>query len=319
MTVRNRWTYLAIFVSSTLLGAVIFGVGQMTIDNFQCRSTKLGGDEFLAYCRSKQYGDYEHGALYYGSEPSLVANIRAAKVIFLGSSKTQAGFSSAALRAYFDKIDTRFFVMGFGYGEWSAFALAILKKWQASPKVIVINADPFFAETLSEPAKEALEGKPAFLWRLTMKMLFQRIHQFLCAVPSVCPETEPSIFRSTRDGQWNWIGPYIAEKAVPIDQTAQKTITREEFETAKNMGERFLQEIGLNRRCVVLTGTPNSDLDSTGIAKALAAELGTSSIFPPMDGLSTLEDSHLNLASAERWSRLFAQALTPILKDCAGG
>jgi hypothetical protein len=64
----------------------------------------------------------------------------------------------------FDKLDIRFFVMGFGYGELSPFSLAVLKRWKASPKVVVINADPFFVDVLSEPAKEALEGRPAFLW-----------------------------------------------------------------------------------------------------------------------------------------------------------
>jgi hypothetical protein len=35
-----------------------------------------------------------------------------------------------------------------------------------------------------------------------------------------------------------------------------------------------------------------------------------------MDGLSTLDDGHLNLASAERWSGEFSAALTPILQEC---
>jgi hypothetical protein len=317
MTTRNnRWIYLAVFVASTLLGIVILSAGQMTIDNLHCRSSKYGNHDFLAYCRSDKYGDYEHGALYYGLEPSVRDNIRHAKVVFLGSSKTQAGFSTTAVRAYFDRLQTRFFIMGFGYNERSNFALAVLKRSKASPKVVVINADPFFTETLSEPAQEVLEGRPAFLWRLAMKMLFQRIHRVLCPTPFICPESEPAIFRSAIDGQWNWIGPYIAEHAIPIDRSVQKTIPSEEFQIAKGIGEKFIREIGLNRRCVVITGVPNSDLDSTGIAERLAGALGTSSIFPSMDGLMTLDGSHLNLESAERWSSQFVEALTPILKDC---
>jgi hypothetical protein len=84
------------------------------------------------------------------------------------------------------------------------------------------------------------------------------------------------------------------------------------------MGEQFLRQIGLNRQCVVLTATPN-DLDTTAIASVLATALGTRSIFPPADGLATLDGTHLNLESAERWSGLFVQALTPILKDCISG
>jgi hypothetical protein len=119
-----------------------------------------------------------------------------------------------------------------------------------------------------------------------------------------------------RDGQWNWIGPYVAEKSVPIDRSAQRTITEEELATATRLGEKFLDQIGVDRQCVILTGTPNSSLDSTGIATALAASLKTNSLFPAVDGLSTLDGVHLNLASAERWSGQFVQAMTSILQKC---
>ena len=78
----------------------------------------------------------------------------------------------------------------------------------------------------------------------------------------------------------------------------------------------MLDEIGLDRQCVILTGAPNSFVDSTAIAMALAASLRTNSIFPSVDGLSTLDGAHLNLASAERWSGQFVQAMTSILQKC---
>src|SRR5262249_4877971 len=140
MMARSRgWTYLAVFAASALVGGFALAVGQMTIDNINCRSSGYSVDDFLAYCRSSHYGDYEHGALYYGLEPSARDNIRNAQVIFLGSSKIQAAFSSKAVRAYFGKHGIPFFVLGFGYGESSPFASAILKRLGASPKVLVIN------------------------------------------------------------------------------------------------------------------------------------------------------------------------------------
>ena len=105
------------------------------------------------------------------------------------------------MRDYFNAINVRFFVMGFGYGEESTFSLAVLRKWGASPKVLVINADPFFSDKLSPPGRDALEGRPAFLWRLALKMLFQRVHRAVCLVAgSVCPQSDRSIFRSAKDG-----------------------------------------------------------------------------------------------------------------------
>jgi hypothetical protein len=309
--------YVALFIVCAAVGVLIGSVGQMTIDNLKCRSTGYDNEHFLAYCRSQQYADYEHGALFYGLEPSVIDNIRRAEVLFVGNSKVQAGFSSKAVRDYFNAINIPFFVLGFGYGDESTFTQALLKKWPMSPKVLVINADPFFSEKLSPPGRDAIDGKPAFLWRLLLKSLFQRVHRAVCLVASdVCPQSEPSIFRSARDGQWNWIGPYTDEKSVLIDGRPQLTISQEELATAQKLGENFLDQIGLDRRCVVLTGAPNSVLDSTGIATALAASLKTSSIFPAVDGLSTLDTVHLNLASAERWSGQFVRAMGPILQKC---
>ena len=311
-----RW-YVALFILCAGFGILIGGVGQMTIDNVKCQSTGYANDHFLAYCDSQRYADYEHGALFYGLERSAIDSIRGAEILFIGNSKLQAAFSTKAVRDYFNSINVRFFVMGFGYGDESTFSLAVLRKWGASPKVLVINADPFFSEKLSQPARDALEGRPGFLWRLVLKLMFQRVHRAVCLVgSSVCPESDPSIFRSARDGEWNWIGPYVKEKSVPIDRPAQTTMTQEELAAASKLGDQILDQIGLDRQCVVLTGTPNSFLDSTGIAMALAAFLRTNSIFPPVDGLSTLDGVHLNLASAERWSGQFVQAMTSILQKC---
>ena len=312
-----QWLYLGAFAAFALLGALLLSLARTTIDNIDCKSSKYREGDFLAYCQSKQYGSYEHGALYYGLQPGIRENIRAANVIVLGSSMAQAAFSTKAVRTYFNKHNLRFFLMGFGYGEGSPIALAILKRWQAAPQVLVINADPFFLDRSSEPALETLEGKPAFLWRLTLKMMFQPVHRVLCsAAPFLCRESEPSIFRSARDGQWNWIGPYVAERTIPIDSTTQKPLAPERIELSKQLGEKFLGEVGLNRRCVVLTGVPNPLADTRAIAETLATALATSSIFPPVDGLATVDGGHLNTASAERWSAQFVEALTPILKRC---
>jgi hypothetical protein len=312
--------YVTLFLLCAGFSIVIIGVGQMTVDNLKCRSTGYDNAHFLAYCRSELYADYEHGALLYGLEPSAIYSIRRSEVLFLGNSKLQAAFSSNAVRDYFNSIKVPFFILGFGYADESAFSEAILRRWGVSPKVLVINADPFFSEWLSSAARDALEARPAFLWRLLLKSLFQHVHRAVCFVASsVCPESEPSIFRSARDGQWNWVGPYIEEKSIPIDRSAQTTLPSHILAQAQKIGEKFLEQIGLDRQCVVLTGTPNSPLDSTGIAKALAASLKTNSIFPSIDGLSTLDGVHLNLASAERWSAQFVQAMGPILQKCISG
>ena len=122
MTEKRRWkTYVAIFTAMGFVSAVVTPVAIMTFDNFACRTQRHGPDDFLAYCRSLRYGDYEHGALYYGLEPKARESIRAAQVLFLGSSRLQAAFAANAIREYFRARSIRYFVMGFGYGDVSAF------------------------------------------------------------------------------------------------------------------------------------------------------------------------------------------------------
>ena len=123
------------------VSAAVTPLAIMTFDNFKCRMPPA--DDFLAYCRSLGYVDYEHGALYYGLEPKVRESIRAAQVLFLGSSRIQAAFAANAVREYFRARNIRYFVLGFGYGEVSAFELPVMERSGASPKLIVINADEF--------------------------------------------------------------------------------------------------------------------------------------------------------------------------------
>jgi hypothetical protein len=318
---RRRWNaYVAIFAVMAFISAVVTPVAIMTFDNFACRTQPHGPDDFLAYCRSLRYGDYEHGALYYGLEPKASESIRAAQVLFLGNSRLQAAFAANAPREYFRARGIRYFVMGFGYGDASPFAQRVMERSRPSPKLIVINADPFFVEPnlLSQPANDTIEGGPRYLWRLVLKMAFQRVHLIICRAVPLCPESEPSIFRSAKDGQWNWVGPYMEEREVPNNQEFKERLPQYHIDRAKIIGEMFLNDIGLDQRCVVFTGTPNSALNSTEIAEVLATALHTRFLAPKIDGLGTLDGGHMNSRSAELWSAAFLEALTPIVNECLG-
>jgi hypothetical protein len=304
---------LCCFALSTGAGFLIGNLAQTTMDNLRCQSSGYGDNNFLAMCANERYGDYEHAAFYYGIEPGLRHSIRMAEVMFLGNSMGQFGFSSTALRNYFDRQNIRFFVMGFGYGEGHAFALTIWKKWGAAPKLLVVNADPFFLDTMSLPAQEVINGGPEFWWRVLLKMLFQRVHRTICLVPwHGCPELDHGIFRSVRTGQWT--ESQIARRSVPVSPPAGDLPGH--VDRAKVLGEAFIEAIGMNRNCIVFTGTPNSLLNSMAMAEVLAATLRTRSILPPIDGLSTMDGAHLNPESAELWSSRLVEAMTPVLQEC---
>jgi hypothetical protein len=102
MMEKRRWkAYVAIFAAMAFVSAVVTPVAIMTFDNFACRTPPDDSDDFLAYCRSLGYVDYEHGALYHGLEPKVRESIRAAQVLFLGSSRIQAALAANAVREYF--------------------------------------------------------------------------------------------------------------------------------------------------------------------------------------------------------------------------
>jgi hypothetical protein len=84
----------------------------------------------------------------------------------------------------------------------------------------------------------------------------------------------------------------MEERDVPISQSSRKRLPENQIEQARS-GETFLNRIGLDRRCIVLTGTPNTGLNSTEIAQVLATALHTRFVAPSIEGLSTLDGGHL--------------------------
>jgi len=52
-------------------------------------------------------------------------------------------------------------------------------------------------------------------------------------------------------------------------------------------------------------------------AQEIAKALGLPLIAPQVDGLMTFDGSHLEPASAARWSAAFLEAAGPVIQDCA--
>jgi hypothetical protein len=78
MTKKRGWkAYVAVFVAIAFASSVATSLMMMMFENFNCR-TPHDPDDFLAYCRSLGFVDYEHGALYYGLEPKVRDSIRTA-------------------------------------------------------------------------------------------------------------------------------------------------------------------------------------------------------------------------------------------------
>jgi hypothetical protein len=82
--------------------------------------------------------------------------------------------------------------------------------------------------------------------------------------------------------------------------------------------ESMLPSLGVARSCVIFTiipfqGTPLAD------AEAIASATGVSLIVPQVDGLRTVDGSHLDAASSRRWSEEFLRLADSAMKSCIEG
>ena len=112
MMEKRRWkAYVAIFAAMAFVSAVVTPVAIMTFDNFACRTPPVGSDDFLAYCRSLGYVDYEHGALYHGLEPKVRKASEPRRFYFLAA----AGYRLRSLRMPSESISER---AAFAISSW---------------------------------------------------------------------------------------------------------------------------------------------------------------------------------------------------------
>jgi hypothetical protein len=84
-----------------------------------------------------------------------------------------------------------------------------------------------------------------------------------------------------------------------------------------DLAKEFIGRLKVERQCVVLTIVPNKDTRRAE-AQTIANALGVSFIAPRVEGLTTFDGSHLDVASAARWSAAFLDAAGPVLQRCAG-
>jgi hypothetical protein len=84
----------------------------------------------------------------------------------------------------------------------------------------------------------------------------------------------------------------------------------------RHEAEAFLANVPVRRSCVILTGVPNPQVDSEGMAAAIGRAVGLPVIAPHVAGLNTVDISHLNGPSGERWSAAFLAAAAPTIDAC---
>src|SRR5664279_1133485 len=104
---------------------------------------------YLSDCNASNYGDYDHGAFWFELEPEALHAASRTKVILMGNSRVQFGFSSPVTTRWFGDRSIPFYLLGFSHYESITFLTPVLARVQPHASAYVINADRFFAEWLS--------------------------------------------------------------------------------------------------------------------------------------------------------------------------
>lgn len=300
-------TYL-LFVVAGLVAGLVLALRSNGL--FSCRADGYSPNRYLAYCAGDHYGDYDHGALWFGLQPAVREHVRNADVVILGNSRVQVGLSSPATDAWFAAANSKYYLLGFMFEERMAFAQEILQKLEPKAKVYVINIDSFFRDWLSQPAEFAISD-PEALSRYREKKRWQGVHRAICGGFSSLCGNKGAWFRAVETGAFDI--DYDSLDATPVGE--DMVLDEAEVRSEVALAERFLARLNVPRECVLFTLVPYNHTP-VAAANAIAAALDVRFVAPQLDGLMTADRAHLDAPSAERWSAEFLREAGPVIKSC---
>lgn len=284
---------------------------------FSCDASGYGADRYVAYCQASAYGDYDYGAFWYGLEPSTSTAAANADVLFVGNSRAQFALSSNAIASWFHSHLARYYLLGFAYNGNMAFAAPLLRRLKPRAKVYVVSVDLFFRPEPTPPAQEVMRDSAA-LGKYRGKRFAQLAHRALCMRVAALCRHEFAYYRQRTDGAWvvTGSGDFKPRPVVYSDSIDHRVLDGEIA-----LGREFLSQLPVSRDCILLTLPAKGTLGpgtSVGTARAIAAALGFPLIAPEPGGLTTFDGSHVDRASAEKWSSAFIGAAAPSIEKCLG-
>ena len=120
------------------------------------RAERPSDDYYLAHDHG---GHVDHHVMYFGTDPVALDHLKRADVILLGNSRLMFAARPRVLDAFFEARGLRYYVLGFGFREADRFPLAIIEKFDLKPRMVIVNADGFFENSLSDFARQVMKGQ----------------------------------------------------------------------------------------------------------------------------------------------------------------
>jgi len=312
---RFAWHRRAVPALFSVLIVLSFGgtlVYKLRVDGiFSCQAKGYAPNAYLSDCTARTYGDYDHGAFWFGLEPQAEGAAAEADVLIIGSSRLQFAFSGRTTINWFSAANIRPYLLGFSASETIVFFEPLLARIRPRAKVYVVNVDRFFDDRTSPPAEQVLHGHDA-LSRYEEKRTWQVLHRVLCeALPAACG-TSLAIYRTRDTGVWERTGGGRLD-AVRVSDGQPSRVER--WNHYAELAEKFLARLPVDRSCVIFTIVPTVDTKRAE-AMAIAASAGQDLLAPQVDNLTTFDGSHLDAESAERWSTAFLREAGPRIRSC---
>lgn len=311
---RGSWVLAArsgLYITLLLavaLATCVFSLRKYGI--FACQANLYGSDRYLSYCNATSYGDYDHGAIWFGLEPAAVNAASNARVLFVGNSRTQFAFSSKATSEWFSSASASYYLLGFSHEENYTFEAPLLRKLHPRAKVYVVNIDSLFERSETAPGKTVMRDESART-HYEEKRQWQRIQKAVCTTVKGACGSDETIFRSRSTGTWVVTGNRFPSEPVSYNEN----IDNDKLASYTVLGKQFLPGLTADRICTILTVVPTVKTDiQTG--KAIAAALGFNLVAPQLAGLVTFDRVHLNPESAQRWSAAFFAEAGPQIHKC---
>jgi hypothetical protein len=304
--VSRTGMYICIVLIAALAS---YGYWTRTRTIFACPADGYTADRYIAYCDAGNYADYEHGALWFDLEPSARDFARDADVLFLGNSRLQVAFSTAATADWFSRASARYYLLGFSYYENSLFGEELLRRLRSRANVFVINVDDFFDKLETEPVK-SIWHDPQAEDRYESKRFWQMVHKSVCKTFGALCGSHVVTYRSRETGAYEMRTPRDISP-VSYDEGVDQSVADADTAAAIDFVKRFG-----HGKCVILTMVPSVETKigkANAIAKGLGAKLVTPGI---LEGLKTKDGYHLDQPSAERWSQAFFQTAGPEIRSC---
>jgi hypothetical protein len=308
LRVQRPAIYLCLILA---VAAIVSAYKFRTESLFACPATLYSPDRYIAYCAGARYADYEHGAFEFRLEPAALDYAKNADVMFLGNSRLQKAFSTAATADWFYAASAHYYLLGFTYYENVVFAEALLHQIRPRASVYVINLDDFFERQETPPAKTVLRD-PDAPSKYEIKRRWQHIHEPICKTLPVLCGSKLVYFRSRETGAYTQPISRPKVAAVSYDESVDQSVVDNNAAVAID----FLSHLPVGRKCVILTLVPYQGT-KIGNANAIAKALDMDLIVPQgLAGLETSDGFHLDHPSAERWSQAFFQAASSRINAC---